>query len=161
MLCENTPATPCIVVDVQRDYDWTAIGGAPPITIVLITGFGGQPLDEVMAKEEFKRVMPIHPTPSLPGIAASIKTTPEWIPLSKREVHSYVLCIPIKIYPGNLNTLEDSFQLDLQNLQKLKSHILALGEISANADFEDSEDDSDYDVEVNGNRIFTWDEVEF
>jgi hypothetical protein len=142
----------------------------PTITIVLITGLDNQPLDEVMAKEEFKRVMPISPTPSLPGTASPINTTPEWMSHAKRKDPSYILCIPIKVYAHNLGRLEDSVQLDGKNLQKLKLHILALGGISANPDFADSEeddssdDDSDDDLEVGPgyyNRTVTWDEVAF
>ena len=109
--------------------------------------------------------MPIRPTPSLPGTATPINTTPEWMPHPKRKVPSYILCIPIKVYAHNLHRFEDSVQLDVQNLHKLKLHILALGGISANADFEDMEeydsDDHD-DVEVtcgDFNRIISWDEI--
>lgn len=162
---KNTTARPCIVVDVQRDYDFTLSEIVPSFTIVLITGFDGKPLGEVMAEEEFKRVMPIHPTTSLSGTAAPINTTPEWMSHAKHKIPSYVLCIPIKVYAQNLRRFEDSFQLDEQNLQKLKLHILALGGINANADFvdseeEDSDDDSDEDVLcTNFNRIVTWDEI--
>jgi len=161
MFYKNTTERPCIVVDVQRDFDWTVLGENPPITIVLITGFGGQPLDEVMAEEEFKRVMPIRPTPSLPGTAAPINTTPEWMPHSKRKVPTYVLCIPIKVYAQNLRRPDDSVHLDAQNLQMLKLPIISLGGISANADYEDlEEDDSDDDVTCEDfNRIFSWDEI--
>lgn len=58
---KNTTARPYIVVHVERDYDWTVIEGVPSINIVLITGFGGQPLNEVIAQKEFKRFMPIVP----------------------------------------------------------------------------------------------------
>lgn len=165
MFCKNTTARPCIVVHVERDYDWTAIEGAPPITIVLITGFDGKPLHEVMAEEEFKRVMPIGFHPSPPGTATPINTTPEWSTHSNRKVPSYILCIPIKVHAQNLHRLEDdSIHLDRHNLQKLQMHILALGGISANADFVDLEEDDsdDDDVEVSCgdvNRIISWDEI--
>ena len=55
MFTKSTTPRPCIVIDVQRDYDWTVIGAPPPITIVLISGFDAKPLCEVMAEEEFKR----------------------------------------------------------------------------------------------------------
>ena len=160
MFWKNTTARPCIVVHVEP----CPLESLPPsITIVLITGFGGLPLDEVIAKEEFKRVIPISPTQSLPGTATPINTTPEWMPHSKRKVPSYILCIPIKVYPHNLHTFEYSAHLDRQNLQKLKLHILALGGISANADFEDlEEDDSDDDGEVSCgdlNQIIILDEI--
>jgi hypothetical protein len=163
MFYKNTTARPCIVVHVEPRPLEQLPEEPPTITIVLITGFGGLPLDEVMAEEEFKRVMPICPTPSLRGTAAPINTTPEWMPHSKRKVPSYVLCIPIKVYAQNLRRLDDSVQLDAQNLQMLKLHILSLGGISDNADFEDlEEDDSDDDVEVSCedfNRIVSWDEI--
>jgi hypothetical protein len=45
----------------------------------------------------------------------------------------------------------DLIQLDAQNLQMLKLYILSLGGISANADFEDLEEElDDDDVEVSG-----------
>ncbi len=54
-------------------------------------------------------------------------------------------------------------QLDAENLQKLKLHILSLGGITANAEFVDlDEDDSDDDEEVGCediNRIVSWDEI--
>ena len=165
MFSRNTTARPCIVVHVDPRPLEQLLGELPTITIVLITGFGGRPLDEVMAKEEFKRVMPICPTPPLPGTATPINTTPEWVPHSKRKVPSYILCIPIKVYIQSLRRPDGSVQLDGQNVRKLKSHILALGGISANADFEDlEEDDSDDDVEVSCgdfNRIVSWDEIVF
>ena len=162
---KNPTARPCIVVDVQPRPLEQLPEERPTITIVLITGFDGKPLGEVMAEEEFKRVMPIRPTPSLSGTAAPISTTPEWMSHEKHKIPSYVLCIPIKVYANNLRRFEDSFQLDEQNLQKLKLHILALGGIHANADFvdseeDDSDDDSDEDViRTNFNRIVTWDEI--
>ncbi|EGF82168.1 hypothetical protein BATDEDRAFT_23545 [Batrachochytrium dendrobatidis JAM81] len=44
----RTPQQDSIVIDIQRDYDWTDIEESPPITIVLITGLDGKPLNEVM-----------------------------------------------------------------------------------------------------------------
>jgi hypothetical protein len=38
---------------------------------VSITSFGDKPLDEVLVEEDFKRVMPIHPTPAQPGTGSS------------------------------------------------------------------------------------------
>ncbi|KAK5670825.1 hypothetical protein QVD99_002594 [Batrachochytrium dendrobatidis] len=151
----RTPQQDSIVIDIQRDYDWTDIEESPPITIVLITGFDGKPLNEVMAEEEFKRVMPIRPTPSLPGTATPINTTPEWIPGNpKGKIPSYVLCIPIKVCVQNLRRIETELKVDAQNLEKLKLHILSLGGISANADFEDlEEDDSDDDMDVSCERF--------
>jgi hypothetical protein len=162
MFYKNTTSRPCIVVDVQRDYN-SVIEGVPLITIVLITGFDGKPLNEVMAEEEFKRVIPIRPTPSLPGTAAPINTTPEWMPHPKRKIPSYVLCIPIKVYAQNLRRFDEPLGIDPQNLEKLKLHILFLGEVVANADFVDLEEEwNDDDLEVNKddlNRTVTWDEI--
>ena len=161
MFSKNTTTRPCIVIDVQRDYDWAAIEG--PITIVLVTGFDGKPLNEVMAEEEFKRVIPIDPTPSYPGTISPINTTPEWMTHSKHKVPSYILGMPIKVHPHYLHRFEDSVKLDEQNLQKLKLHILALGGISANADYVDLEEDGsesgdDDDLEVICGPI-RWDEI--
>ncbi|KAK5670824.1 hypothetical protein QVD99_002593 [Batrachochytrium dendrobatidis] len=134
MFWKNTTARPCIVIDVQRRSEQSFLEESPPITIVLITGFDGKPLNEVMAEEEFKRVMPIRPTPSLPGTATPINTTPEWIPGNpKGKIPSYVLCIPIKVCVQNLRRIETELKVDAQNLEKLKLHILSLGGISANA----------------------------
>jgi hypothetical protein len=165
MFFKNTTSRPCIVVDVQRDYDWTVIEGAPPITIVLITGFDGKPLNEVMAESEFKRIISIIPTATHPGTGTAINTIPAWMPHPKRKITSYVLCIPIKVYAQNLRRFEEPLGLDPQNFEKLKLHILFLGEAVANADFVDLEeewDDDEDDLEVNYedlNRTVTWDEV--
>lgn len=167
MFNKNTRARPCIVVDVQPRPLEQLPEEPPTITIVLITGFNGQPLGDVMAEEEFKRVMPIHPTPSKPGTATPINTTPEWLSHSKRKVPSYVLCIPIKVYVHNLHRFDELVQLDAQNFEKLKFFTLSLGGISANADFEDleeddSDDDDDDDVQIiceNYNRTVSWDEI--
>jgi hypothetical protein len=165
MFYKNTTSRPCIVVDVQRDYDWTVIEGVPPITIVLITGFDGKPLNEVMAESEFKRIIPISPTATHPGTGRAINTIPEWMPHPKRKIPSYVLCIPIKVYAQNLRRFDEPLGLDPQNLEKLKLHILFLGEVVANADFVDLEDDGEDDeddLEVNYedlNRTVTWDEI--
>jgi hypothetical protein len=164
MYYKNTTSRPCIVVNVQRDYDWMVIEGDPPITIVLITGFDGKPLNEVMAEEEFKRVMPITPTPAQLGTAMPINTTPEWIPHPKRKIPSYVLCIPLKVYPQNLRRFEESVRLDALNLEKLKLYILGLGGISANADYVDLEEDRDDDYYLEAPyedivRFVDWDEI--
>lgn len=162
---KNTTSRPCIVVDVKRDYDWSIIGSDPPITIVLITGFDGKDLTNVMAEDEFKRVMPIAPSSAQRGTAEPLRTTPEWTPHTKRKTPSYVLCIPLMVYPQNLKQFEDSdsVHLDDQNLEKLKVHILSLGGISANADFVDLEEDSDDDdflgIYKDTNRFITWDEI--
>ncbi|KAJ2986296.1 hypothetical protein HDV02_006782, partial [Globomyces sp. JEL0801] len=105
MLYKNTTERPCIVVDVQRDYDSivTEIPVVPTFAIiVLVAGIGDQPLNEVIAKEEFKKVMPIVSTLSLPGTGGPINTTPEWKSHPKHKVPSYILCIPIKDYAQNL-----------------------------------------------------------
>jgi hypothetical protein len=165
MFCKNATARPCVVVDVQRDYDSTVTEIVPSFTIVLITGFDGKPLNEVMAEEELKRVIPIFPTATHPGTGTAINTIPEWMPHPKRKIPSYVLCIPIKVYAQNLRRFDEPLGLDPQNLEKLKLHILFLGEIVANADFVDLEeewDDDQDDLEVNYedlNRKVTWDEV--
>ncbi|KAL5036281.1 hypothetical protein RTP6_003866 [Batrachochytrium dendrobatidis] len=59
MFWKNTTARLCIVIDVQRRSEQSFLEESPPITIVLITGFDGKPLNEVISEEEFKRVMPI------------------------------------------------------------------------------------------------------
>ena len=165
MFFKSTTSRPCIVVDVQRDYDWTVIEGVPPITIVLITGFDGKPLNEVMAESEFKRIIPFIPTATHPGTGTAIDTIPAWMPHPKRKIPSYVLCIPIKGYAQNLRRFEEPLGLDPQNLEKLKLHILFLGEVVANADFVDLEeewDDDEDDLKMNYEdlaRIITWDEI--
>jgi hypothetical protein len=164
MFFKSTTSRPCIVVDVQPRPDVQLPGELPTITIVLITGFDGKPLNEVMAESEFKRIIPIIPTGTHPGPGIAINTIPEWMPHPKRKTPSYVLCIPIKVYAQNLRRFDEPLGLDHQNLQKLKLHILFLGEVAANADFvnlEDDEDDED-DFEVNYedlNRTVTWDEI--
>ena len=137
----------------------------------MITGFAGKPLNEVMAEEEFKRVMPIRPTPVVPGTADShrLSTTPDWGTHPKRKVPAYVLCIPIKVYPHSIRFLDDLVQLDAQSLEKLKLHLLFLGGLQANAEFDDSDeeeeehdDDDDEDLYLPSaelNRIVTWDAV--
>ena len=165
MFYKNTTSRPCIVVDVQRDYDSTVTEIIPSFTIVLITGFDGKPLNEVMAESEFNRIIPIIPTSSHPGTGTAINTIPAWIPHPKRKIPSYVLCIPIKVYAQNLRRFEEPLGLDAQNLEKLKLHILFLGEVVANADFVDLEEEWDDDedgLEVNYenmNRTVTWDEI--
>ena len=124
-----------------------------------------------MAKEEFNRVAPIHPTPMQEGITINspIHTTPEWLPHPMRKTPSYVLCIPIKVFPQNLRAFQDIIQLDADNLNKLKLHILFLN-VVANAEYEDSEyedseyEDSDDDGEIqlgewNRTVKVNWDEV--
>ena len=173
----NTTARPCIVINVEPRPLEVELEEPPNITIVLITGFNGKALDQVMAEEEFKRLMPISPTPSLPGTAATpINTTPEWIPHSRRRVPSYILCIPIKVHSLYLHRFEEPIQLDEQNLEKLKVHILALGGIEANADFvdleeeeendesddDDDDESDDDDVELSYGqfkRLISWDEI--
>ncbi|KAI3659785.1 hypothetical protein MP638_000914 [Amoeboaphelidium occidentale] len=156
---------PCIVLDVQRRSEEPQPGESPPITIALITGFDGKPLNEVMAKEEFNRIVPIHPTPIQEGITISspIHTTPEWLPHPMCKTPSYVLCIPIKVFPQNLCAFQDIIQLDADNLLKLNLHILFLGNVIANAEYEDSEfEDSDDDGEIQlgeWKRKVNWDEV--
>jgi hypothetical protein len=56
---KNTTARPCIVVHVEPRPLEQVPEEPPTITVVLITGFSGQPLDEAMAKEEFNRVVHI------------------------------------------------------------------------------------------------------
>jgi hypothetical protein len=131
---------------------------------LLITGFDGKNLNEVMAEDEFKRVVPIAPTSVQRGTAMPINTTPEWIPHPKRKVPSYVLCIPLKVYLQYIRRFEESVQLDAHNLEKLKLYILGLGEISANADFVDLEEDSDDDYYLEAPykdiaRFVDWDEI--
>lgn len=165
MFCKNATARPCIVVDVQPRPLVQLPEELPTITIVLITGFDGKPLNEVMAESEFKRVIPIFPTATHPGTGTAINTIPEWMPHPKRKIPSYVLCIPIKVYAQNLRRFDEPLGLDPQNLEKLKLHILFLGEIVANADFVDLEeewDDDEDDLEVNYEdltRTVTWDEI--
>ena len=162
MFTQNTTTQPCIILDVQRDYDWTDFESAPPITIVLITEFSGKPLSEVMVEDEFKRIVPIYPTPVPTGIANAIRTIPEWNSHPKRIIPSYVLCIPIKVFPPNLDKLDDTVQLDKENLEKLKLHIMFLGGVVANADFEDlDEDDSDDDDDICEfvKRAVSWDDI--
>ena len=166
LFCKNTTFRPCIVVDVQPSPLVELLGEQPTITIVLITGFAGKPLNEVMAEEDFKRVMPIRPTPAHPETAPPINTSPEWLTdtSTKRRVPSYVLCIPIKVYAHNLKRFDESVRLDPENLEKLKLHLLFLGKVVANADFVDleEEDDEDDGLEVdweNRNRIVRWDEI--
>ncbi|KAI8897700.1 hypothetical protein BC833DRAFT_658378 [Globomyces pollinis-pini] len=47
---------PCIVLTVNPRHVMPFPEEPPSITIVLITGFSGKPVNEVMAEEEFKRV---------------------------------------------------------------------------------------------------------
>jgi hypothetical protein len=165
MFYKNTTSRPCIVVDVQRGYDSTVTEMVPSFTVVLITGFDGKPLNEVMAESEFKRIIPISPTAIHSGTGPAINTIPEWMPHPKRKIPSYVLCIPIKVYAQNLRRFDEPLGLDPQNLEKLKLHILFLGEVVANADFvdlEDDDEDDEDDLEVNYeylNRTVTWDEI--
>ena len=160
MFTQNTTTRPCIVLEVQPRGVEQLPDEPPTITIVLITGFSGKPLSEVMADDEFKRIVPIYPTALLPGMANAIRTTPEWLPHSIRKIPSYVLCIPIKVFPHNLHKLDDMVQLDNENLEKLKLHIIFLGGVVANADFEDlDEDDSDDDVCEIVNHAVSWDEL--
>ncbi|KAJ1513379.1 hypothetical protein HMI54_003033 [Coelomomyces lativittatus] len=167
---KSTTLRPCIVIDVQHRIEQPLPEEPPPITIVLITGFDGKPLNEVMSEDELKRVMPIYPTVVQPKTASVIHTIPEWGSQEnpKGKIPSYVLCIPIKVYPQNLHFIETEVKVDYQNLQMLKLHILALGRINANADFKDLEEndsdsnDSDDDIEVSYqdvNRIISWDEI--
>jgi hypothetical protein len=72
----------------------------PAITVVLITAFADKPLAEVLAPEEFKRVIPISPTPALPGSTSPIHNTPEWMSHPKHK-NCYVLCLPIQVLPVN------------------------------------------------------------
>jgi hypothetical protein len=123
-----------------------------------------------MAKEEFNRVVPIHPTLMQKGITVNspIHITPEWLPHPLRKIPSYILCIPIKVFPQNLRPFPDNIHLDAENLQKLNLHILSLGKVVANADYEESEyEDSEYGdsdnddiIQSDGwNRPINWDEV--
>ena len=75
---KSTTTRPCIVVDVPTQYHYNAVDQPPTITIVLITSFGGNPLNEVVTNEEFNRVMPIYPTKQESGMPNSIKTNPPW-----------------------------------------------------------------------------------
>ena len=165
MFCKNTTSRPCIVVDVQPRPLVQLPEELPTITIVLITGFDGKPLNEVMAEEELKWVIPIIPTATHPGTGTAISTIPEWMPHPNRKIPTYVLCIPIKVYAQNLRRFDEPLGLDPQNLEKLKLHILFLGEIVANADFVDLKeewDDDEDDLEMNYEdlaRIITWDEI--
>jgi hypothetical protein len=166
MFYKNVTQRPCIVVDVQRRSEVPMPGETPPITIVLITGFDGKPLDEVVSEEDYKRVVSIQPTPVIPSStdSLSLRTTPEWLPHPKRKVPSYVLCIPIKVFPQNIRFFDDSLELDDQNLKKLKSHLIFLGGLKANADVDDSEgeDDDDDDLYLPSgewNRIVSWDAI--
>ena len=170
MFNRNTTWRPCIVVDIQPQSEQPVMKAPPPITIVLITSFDGKPLNEVMAEEEFKRIMSIHPSLVYPKTAGAIETMPAWDSKEneKGKIPSYVLCIPIKVYPQNLTDIDADLKLDDRNLQKLQLHLFSLGVITANADFEDLEDDdTDSDDDIVGvspghyNRIVTWDEIVF
>ncbi|KAJ2985958.1 hypothetical protein HDV02_000277 [Globomyces sp. JEL0801] len=164
MFYKNTTSRPCIILSVDPRPVMPFPEEPPSITIVLITGFSGKPLNEVMAEEEFKRVMPIAPTSGHLKTAPPISTTADWAVNLNHKVPSYVLCIPLKVYPQNIRLFEESVQLDAQNLEKLKMHILSLGEISANADFVELEEDSDDDDYLEmpyeeNNRFISWDEI--
>jgi hypothetical protein len=67
------------------------------------------------------------------------------------------------VFPQNLRPFQDIIHLDADNLQKLKLHILSLGNVVANADYEDPEyEDSDDDVEIQPgkwSRTVNWDAV--
>lgn len=161
----KSTARPCIIVEVEEAYEWTALNQKPPITVVLVTGFDGKDMQEVLIPDEYKRVMPICPTKSLDGMAPSINTNPEWMSNPKHKTPSYILCIPIKVYPENLRRMEDTVGLDPENLKTLKSHLFSLGKISANADFFDHDEYDDHDddicIEVNYDysRPVRWDEI--
>lgn len=161
---KNT-SRPCIVVHVEPRSSEIALNEPPCITIVLITGFSGKSLNEVLIEEEFNRVMPIAPTAAQQGTADPISTTPAWLPHSNRKVPSYVLLVPLKVYSQNLRSFEEPIYLDDQNLEKLKLHLVNLGGLRANEDFVDmEEDDDDECFEVSEelvNRIVTWVDVIF
>ena len=164
MFFKNATARPCIVLSVEPRPLQQLPEESPTITIVLITGFDGKALNEVMAEDDFKRIMPIRPTLAHLKAAAPIATTPEWIPHDKRRTPSYVLCIPIKVYAQNLRRFDEPVRLDHQNLEKLKVHILSLGGIVANADFVESDDDDEDDdeeviCEAAMNQVVGWDEI--
>ena len=144
MFNTNSSYRYCIVVDCQP----RTVELLPPvITIVLITSFDNKPLDEAIAKDDFKRVMPISPTVTQFDTASPLFTTPEWTTHPKHSSPSYVLCIPIKVNPENLDECEeeDATILDTENLQKLKLHLLSLGGIAANPEFVDSDEEEEDD----------------
>lgn len=119
-----------------------------------------------MAEDDFKRVVPIHPTLSTKSeMGPPIKTQPAWVPHPWRKIPSYVLCMPIKVYPCYLKPVEESVQVEASSLEALKTHVLFLGEVVANADFidEESEEESDDDDDLvcvgDTSRPIRWDEI--
>ena len=47
------------------------------------------------------------------------------------------------MYPHNIRFLDDLVQLDAQSLEKLKLHLLFLGGLQANAEFDDSDEEEE------------------
>jgi hypothetical protein len=160
MFYNNSSYRYCIVVDYQiRKFELLP----PTVTVVLITAFADKPLAEVLASEEFKRVMPISPTHPLPGTANPIHTSPEWMPHPKHKTPCYVLCLPIQVLPMNLEECDEDDQIvvDPENLNFLKLHLLSLGGIVANADFVDSDEDAEGDevCSMYMDKTVRWDEL--
>ena len=164
MFYSNSSYRYCVVVECRQS---TLAIMPPSITIVLITAFGDKPLEEALAQEDFKRVMPISPTSARPGTACPLNTTPEWMPHPKHKTPSYVLCIPIQVNLTHIQECEedDTIFLDSHNLHKLKLHLLSLGGLAANAEFVDSdeeEDDDDGSIETSLDKIdrtVRWSEI--
>jgi hypothetical protein len=129
--------------------------------------FNGERVDRVLPEEELIRIMPIEPTPTQPNIARSVRTQPAWDTTPKSKIPSYVLCLPIKVFPQNLRHIETDIKLDEESLQALKLHILSLGSIKANAgyywiedeDDDDSVDEVEVDLSDNVNSIVTWSDI--
>ena len=106
------------------------------------------------------------PVPDPPGTASALVTTPEWMPHLKHKSPCYALCIPIHVYPTQIQECgnDDLTNLDAENLNKLKLHLLSLDGLKVNADYVDSEEeDDDYDgTEVNVDLLDTtvhWTEI--
>ena len=148
MFTTNSCYQYCIVVNFRKP---TVELIPPSITIVLITAFSDKPLERALAQDDFKRVMPISPTPAQDGTGIPIVTTPEWIAHPEHKTPCYVLCIPIQVYPAQLIECDEDYitALDADNLQKLKEHLVSLGGLTANSDYVDSdeEEEDDYDWE--------------
>lgn len=168
---KSSTARPCIVIE-ERPERMRQVPVDRNLTIVLISSLQAKPLREVMAEEDLNRVAPIFPTTVQPGVGPLLHTEPEWIPHVHRRIPSYAICMPINVHRSRLQRFEDSFRLDAESLALLQNHVISMGSVISNADYQDSEEDEtdDFDYADDGSDcdcqavdpywLVKWEEVE-